>query len=66
VNGCCNKKKRKEEGYPWKGGASSGNTTNLKQSILETFDIYASNIFLLKFWINDFSFVHLVSGSTLI
>jgi hypothetical protein len=28
------KKKRKEEAYPWKAGASSGHTTNLKQSIL--------------------------------
>jgi hypothetical protein len=27
-------KKRKEEGYPWKAGTSSGHTTNLKQSIL--------------------------------
>ncbi len=27
-------KKRKEEAYPWKAGASSGHTTNLKQSIL--------------------------------
>jgi hypothetical protein len=34
-------KKRKEEAYPWKAGASSGHITNLKQSILETFDIYA-------------------------
>ncbi len=34
------KKKRKEEAYPWKGGASSGHITNLKQSILETFNIY--------------------------
>jgi hypothetical protein len=34
------KKKRKEEAYPWKAGASSGHITNLKQSILETFDIY--------------------------
>jgi hypothetical protein len=34
------KKKRKEETYPWKAGASSGHITNLKQSILETFDIY--------------------------
>ncbi len=35
VNGHCNKKrKRKEEAYPWKAGASSGHTTNLKQSIL--------------------------------
>ncbi len=33
-------KKRKEEGYPWKAGARSGHITNLKQSILETFDIY--------------------------
>jgi hypothetical protein len=29
-----NKKKRKEEAYPWNAGASSGHTTNLKQSIL--------------------------------
>jgi len=28
------KKKRKEEAYPWKAGASSGHITNLKQSIL--------------------------------
>ncbi len=28
------KKKRKEEAYPWKDGASSGHKTNLKQSIL--------------------------------
>jgi hypothetical protein len=34
------KKKRKEEAYPWKAGTSSGHITNLKQSILETFDIY--------------------------
>ncbi len=34
------KKKRKEEAYPWKAGASSGHITKLKQSILETFDIY--------------------------
>ena len=34
--------KKKEEAYPWKAGISSGHTTNLKQSILETFDIYAS------------------------
>jgi hypothetical protein len=33
-------KKRKEEAYPWKAGTSSGHITNLKQSILETFDIY--------------------------
>jgi hypothetical protein len=42
VNGRSNKKKkRKEEAYPWKAGASSGHITNLKQSILETFNIYA-------------------------
>ncbi len=41
VNGRSNKKKkRKEEAYPWKTSASSGHITNLKQSILETFDIY--------------------------
>jgi hypothetical protein len=34
------KKERKEEAYPWKAGASSGHTTNLKISILETFNIY--------------------------
>ncbi len=28
------KKQRKEEAYPWKASASSGHTTNLKQSIL--------------------------------
>jgi hypothetical protein len=33
-------KKRKEEAHPWKVGASSRHITNLKQSILETFDIY--------------------------
>jgi hypothetical protein len=35
-------KKRKEEALPWKAGASSGHITNLKQSILETFDIYGN------------------------
>jgi hypothetical protein len=40
------KKKRKEEAYPWKAGASSGHTTKLKQSILETFDIYG----LVRVW----------------
>ena len=28
---------------PWKMGAGSGHITNLKQSILETFDIYGKN-----------------------
>jgi hypothetical protein len=36
-------KKRKEEAYPWKAGASSGRITNLKQSILETLNIYDQN-----------------------
>ncbi len=40
VNGHSNKKKRKEEAHPWKASASSGQITNLKQSILVTFDIY--------------------------
>jgi hypothetical protein len=35
VNGHGDKKKeKKKEAYPWKAGASSGHTTNLKQSIL--------------------------------
>jgi hypothetical protein len=38
------KKKRKEEAYSWKAGSSSGHITNLKQSILETFDIYGSSL----------------------
>ncbi len=38
------KKKRKEESYPWKAGDSSGHITNLKQSILETFDIYGTDL----------------------
>jgi hypothetical protein len=33
-------KKRIEEAYPWKAGTSSGHTSNPKQPILETFDIY--------------------------
>jgi hypothetical protein len=39
------KKKRKEEANPWKAGASSRHTTNFKQSILETFDIYGCSEF---------------------
>jgi hypothetical protein len=35
----------KKEAYPWKAGTSSGHSTNLKQSILETFDIYDTNIY---------------------
>jgi hypothetical protein len=34
------KKKRKEEAYPWKAGICSRHITDLKQSILEPFDIY--------------------------
>jgi hypothetical protein len=37
------KNKIKEEAYPWKGGTSIGHLKNLKQSILETFDIYDLN-----------------------
>ncbi len=51
VNGCSNKK-RKEEAYPWKAGVSSGHITNLKQSILETFDIYGHNEVLFSFLFN--------------
>jgi hypothetical protein len=48
VNGRSNKKKekkRKEEAYPSKAGTSRGHITNLKQSILETFDIYVLTAF---------------------
>ena len=38
------KKEKKEEAYHWKAGASSGHITNLKQSILETSDIYETNL----------------------
>jgi hypothetical protein len=41
------KKKRKEEAYPWKAGAISRYITNLKQSILETFDIYGMDLFIV-------------------
>jgi hypothetical protein len=36
-------KKRRREAYSWTAGASSGHITNLKQSILETFEIYGQN-----------------------
>ncbi len=42
VNDCRKKKK------PWKTSTSSGHITNLKQSILETLDIYA----LVQGWAN--------------
>jgi hypothetical protein len=41
VNGRSKKIKKK----PWKTGASSGHITNLKQSILETFDIYVQYLY---------------------
>jgi hypothetical protein len=41
VNGRSKNNKKK----PWKMGASSGHITNLKQSILEAFDIYATHPF---------------------
>jgi hypothetical protein len=37
------KKRKEEETYLWKAGTSSGHIANLKQSILETFDIYGKN-----------------------
>jgi hypothetical protein len=37
------KEKKRKEAYLLKAGASSGHTTKLKQSNLESFDIYASN-----------------------
>jgi hypothetical protein len=35
-------KKEKKRRLPLEGGARSGHITNLKQSILETFDIYGT------------------------
>jgi hypothetical protein len=37
------KKEEKRRSFPWKAGTSSGHITNLKQSILETLDIYGSS-----------------------
>jgi hypothetical protein len=42
------KRKEKKKLYTWKAGANSGHTTNLKQSILETFNIYAISPVLLN------------------
>jgi hypothetical protein len=39
---------KKEEANSWKAGTSSGHITNLKQSILETFDIYGYNSLFYK------------------
>ncbi len=44
VNGAATKKQKKEEAYPWKARASGGHIKNLKQSILETFDIYGTHL----------------------
>jgi hypothetical protein len=41
------KKKRKEEALPWKAVASSGHTTNLKQSILR---LSISTALVLSLW----------------
>ncbi len=43
------KKERKEEAYPLKTGASGWHITNLKQSILETFDIYSNYSCVVRF-----------------
>jgi hypothetical protein len=45
-------KKRKEEAYPWKASASRRHITNLRQSILETFDIYGSTTDLVMVGLN--------------
>ncbi len=55
------KKKIKVEAYTLDAGTSSGHITNLKQSILETFDMYGSNtlaryvIFAPKMFYNDWA-----------
>ncbi len=39
--------KKKDEAYPWKAGASSGHTTNLKQSILRlSISMHKKELFL--------------------
>ncbi len=48
VNGHSNKKRK--EAYPWKASPSGRHITNLKQSILETFDIYGGNLPLYEQW----------------
>jgi hypothetical protein len=40
-------KKEEEEAQPWKTSASNGHIKNLKQSILEIFDIYETTTPLL-------------------
>jgi hypothetical protein len=53
------KKGKKRRRVPWKAGASSGHITNLKQSILETFDIYGFGSALFKFIIEDHFVKHM-------
>jgi hypothetical protein len=50
INGRSNnnkKRKGKKKLNPWKASASSRHITNLKQSILETFNIYAPSLLSL-------------------
>jgi hypothetical protein len=46
------KKKRKEEAYPWQAGACSGHTTNLKQSILRLSISMVLSFFFILFFKN--------------
>jgi hypothetical protein len=55
------KKKGKEETYSWKAGASSGHITNLKRSILETFNIYAYITSSIGRYKNRFGITHLAA-----
>jgi hypothetical protein len=49
VNSCS----KKEEKKPIETGASSGHITNLKQSILETFDIYVFTLGEIMFCLHQ-------------
>ncbi len=52
VTGRSNKKRKEKKNLTfWKAGASSRHITNLKQSILETFDIYGST-FISSYFVN--------------
>jgi hypothetical protein len=50
------KKEKKRRSLPLEAGSSSGHTTNLKQFILETFDIYGSLTFIVFFNQADYHF----------
>ena len=50
---------KKEEKKPIKTGASSGHITNLKQSILETFDIFATHSGLI-FYKTTYKFLTII------